>query len=81
MFVLHARCWRHALPALQVRVAGPPNFTPVLTESEFLIDQLLANGLVDDEAILAIQRQFNHLTRRVTFEPDEQKILVRVLDV
>ena len=58
-----------------VRDAGPPNPRPVLTESEFLVDQLLANELVDGEAVLAIQRQFKHLTRRRIFRPDEQREL------
>ena len=30
----------------------------VLTEAEFLVDQLLANELVDEAAVVAIQRQF-----------------------
>ena len=58
-----------------VRDEGPPNVDPVLTESEFLIDQLLANELVDGEAVTAIQRQFKHLTRRKVFGPDEQREL------
>lgn len=41
-----------------------PNPNPVLTEAEFLVDQLLANGLVDKEAITVINKQFQAMTSR-----------------
>ena len=47
-----------------VAQGAPANVEPVLTEAEFLIDQLLANELVDEAAVVAIKRQFAHLTRR-----------------
>jgi voltage-gated potassium channel Kch len=51
------------------------NVEPVLTESEFLIDQVLANDLVDQAAVSAIIRQFKHLTRHGTFEESEERKL------
>ena len=52
-----------------------PNFMPVLTEAEFLIDQLISNSLVDEAAVAAIRRQFKHLTRRGTFKCEEDRRL------
>lgn len=52
-----------------------PNFQPCLTEAEFVLDQLLANGLVDTEAVTCIQRQFAHLTRNGKFQPGEEPML------
>ena len=54
---------------------GESNFAPVLSEAEFLIDQLAANKLVDSAAVIVIQRQFRHLTRRGNFETDEDRQL------
>lgn len=56
-----------------------PNFAPVLTEAEFVVDQLLANGLVDSEAIIAIKRQFQHLTRHGRFAGDEPMLTTRLV--
>jgi len=52
-----------------------PNFNPVLTEAEFLVDQLLANGLVDKEAITVINKQFQAMTSRGGYGPDEARML------
>jgi len=52
-----------------------PNFTPVLTEAEFLVDQLLANGLVDGEAITVINKQFQAMTSRGGYGPDDARML------
>lgn len=50
-----------------------PDIDPVLTESEFLVDQLLAYDLVDAEAVTTIQRQFKWITRRGKFGPNDQR--------
>lgn len=52
-----------------------PNPSPVLTEAEFLIDQLLANELVDEAAVVAIQRQFKYICRKGNFESDDDRKL------
>ena len=52
-----------------------PNLEPELTEAEFLVDQLMSNGLVDTDAVVAIRRQFLYLTRRGEFAPDEPRKL------
>jgi len=52
-----------------------PNFNPVLTEAEFLVDQLLANGLVDKEAITVINKQFQAMTSRGGYGPDDARML------
>ena len=62
-----------------VRDPKAPSTEPVLTQSEFLIDQLLANDLVDSAAVSAILRQFKHLTRRGTFGKDEEPSLTMTL--
>lgn len=54
---------------------GECEFHPKLSEAEFLTDQLIANKLVDEEAVLVIKRQFRYLTRRGTFESDEDRQL------
>ena len=42
-----------------LRDDGPPNVDPVLNEAEFLVDQLIANELVDEEAVkVCAQRVF-----------------------
>jgi len=51
------------------------NFSPVLSEAEFLQDQLVANKLVDEAAVIVIKRQFRHLTRRGNFVTDEDRQL------
>jgi len=56
-----------------------PNMEPVLTEAEFLIDQLVANKLVDEAAVNAIIRQYKHLTRNGNFAADEEPKLTRRL--
>jgi len=58
-----------------VRDGAPANIEPVLTEAEFLIDQLLANELVDEAAVVAVRRQFKHLTRRGKFKSDDDRKL------
>ena len=58
-----------------VREKGNTNLDPVLSESEFLVDQLLANGLVDSDAVIEIRRQFRHLTRRGNFDRSEDRVL------
>ena len=55
--------------------ADEPNLEPELTEAEFLVDQLVNNGLVDTDAVIAIRRQFSHLTRNGNFEKDEDRKL------
>lgn len=57
------------------RVVGKPNLHPILTEAEFLIDQLLTNNLVDKEAVLAIRRQFKSLTNQVIDEEQGTPVL------
>lgn len=52
-----------------------PNVNPVLTEAEFLVDQLLANGLVDKEAITVINKQFQAMTSRANYGPDDARML------
>ena len=52
-----------------------PNVNPVLTEAEFLVDQLLANGLVDKEAITVINKQFQAMTSRANYGPDDSRKL------
>jgi len=52
-----------------------PNYTPVLTEAEFLVDQLLANGLVDSEAITVINKQFQAMTARGGYGADDARML------
>ena len=54
---------------------GECNVHPKLSEAEFLTDQLIANKLVDEEAVLVLKRQFKYLTRRGTFESDEDRQL------
>ena len=57
-----------------------PNASPILTEGEFLIDQLLANDLVDEAAVVAIQRQFKHLCRKgAPFKSDDDRKLTAEL--
>ena len=58
-----------------LRDDGPPNVEPVLNEAEFLVDQLIANELVDEEAVKVINKQFQYLTRKGTFGPDEPRTL------
>ena len=58
-----------------VREKGRTNLDPVLSESEFLVDQLLANGLVDSDDVIEIRRQFRHLTRRGNFDRNEDRVL------
>jgi hypothetical protein len=48
---------------------------PMLTETEFLIDQLVAQKLVDEAAVAAIRRQFRHLTRNVQPSDDGRRTL------
>jgi len=52
-----------------------PNEEPVLSEAEFLIDQLTANEIVDSAAVQAIRRQFRYITRNGNFERDEDRAL------
>ena len=52
---------------------------PVLSEAEFLIDQMTANELVDSAAVVAIRRQFMHITRRGKFESEEDRKLTSEL--
>jgi len=52
-----------------------PNETPVLSEAEFLIDQLTSNEIVDGAAVTAIRRQFRYITRNGEFERDEDRAL------
>ena len=52
-----------------------PNYNPVLNEAEFLVDQLLANDLVDSEAITVINKQFQAMTSRRTWGADESRSL------
>ena len=59
--------------------AAEPNLEPELTEAEFLVDQLISNGLVDTDAIIAIRRQFAHLTRNGNFEKEEDRKLTSKL--
>ena len=54
--------------------ASHPNSDPVLTEAEFLIDQLVANGLVDEEAVNVINKQFQAMTSRGNFGPDDRRL-------
>lgn len=54
---------------------GDANFSPVLSEAEFLTDQLIANELVDEAAVTVIKRQFRHLTRKGDFVSDEDRQL------
>lgn len=57
-----------------------PNFQPELTEAEFVLDQLIANGLVDTEAVQVIKKQFSHLTRNGKFKPGEEpKLTTRLV--
>jgi len=60
---------------LRDAVRGETNFEPKLSESEFLVDQLIANSLVDSDAVLAIRRQFAHLTRRGKCSTLEERVL------
>lgn len=60
---------------LRDAVRGETNFEPALSESEFMVDQLIANGLVDSDAIMAIRRQFKHLTRRSEVASEEERLL------
>jgi potassium channel subfamily K len=52
-----------------------PRVHAVLTETEFLVDQLKTYGLVDPAAVAAITKQFKHLTRRGNFGDDSQRVL------
>ena len=54
--------------------ASHPNIDPILTEAEFLIDQLVANGLVDEEAVNVINKQFQAMTSRGNFGPDDRRL-------
>jgi len=63
-----------------VQDGGAPNFHPELTESEFIVDQLLAHSLVDEDAVLAIREQFQHLTRNAKVaKRDEPKLTNRLV--
>ena len=55
--------------------ADEPNLDPELSEAEFIVDQLISNGLVDGDAIVAIRRQFAHLTRHQEISKDEDRKL------
>jgi hypothetical protein len=56
-----------------------PNFQPVLTESEFIVDQLLAENLVDSDAVIAIKQQFAYLTRNAKVASGEERTLTTKL--
>ena len=57
----HAHRAHELLLAEAAGRAGDPNET--LTEAEFLVAVLLDHGLVDEQALSAIRRQFRHLTQ------------------
>jgi hypothetical protein len=61
--------------AVRNTLRGGTNYEPALSESEFLIDQLLANGLVDPDAVETIKGHFRQLTRHGDFASDEQRML------
>ena len=61
--------------AVRNTLRGGTNYEPALSESEFLIDQLLANSLVDPDAVETIKGHFRHLTRHGDFASDEQRML------
>lgn len=54
---------------------GTTVIEPVLTEAEFLVDQLIENGLVDPDAVTAIRRQFAYLTRNANVQNDDERRL------
>jgi voltage-gated potassium channel Kch len=54
---------------------APPTLDPVLTETEFLVDQLISRGLVDEEAVFAIRKHFTHITRKAPANSDGMKVL------
>lgn len=59
---------------------GGADLDPILTEGEFIVDQLGAYGLVDLAAISAIKRQFKHLTRRGHFAlPEDRRLTPKLV--
>lgn len=58
-----------------MRDGGAPNPDPVLSEGEFIVDQLLANELVDKAAVVAIKRQYKTLTSMGEWGRDEDRVL------
>ena len=57
----------------------PPDFHPKLSEAEFLVDQLLAHGLVDGDAVVAIRKQFEYMVRNAKVRPGEEPKLTTKL--
>ena len=56
-----------------------PNNNSVLTEAEFLVDQLTNYGLVDSAAVMVITRQFKHLTRRGKFTDENRRLTPKMV--
>mmetsp|Transcript_4199 Transcript_4199/g.10906 ORF Transcript_4199/g.10906 Transcript_4199/m.10906 type:complete len:240 (+) Transcript_4199:1092-1811(+) len=56
-----------------------PEINSVLTEAEFLVDQLKINGLVDSAAVTAINKQFTQLTKRGKFSGDTRRLTPKMV--